>query len=180
MRATMKAASLLKPHAGGGAKLGSRAERREVYARFIAASISSVGLAQHAEFQKTRYPFLMRDRAIDKLEDLKRSVGVEMMQSYAEVRLVANPVPLEAAGRVMADLDLVFRCVDRSQREMDAALDRLARAQDTFIQASRDDLWYLPRWWQVWRPAWWGARWRAVRGPKRIVLGTEGQWSPPS
>lgn len=169
LRGAVKAAGLLKQPPGAGPKLGSRQERRTVYALFITATFGGVALLQHAEFQQVRYPRFMRARAIDKLEDLQRATAVDLMQAYAEVRLVANPAPLAAAATVMDCLNLAFQSLGSGQAVTEAAVEQLTTALDAFILASRADLWYQHRWWQVWRGAWW----KAKRKPKPIRLGVE-------
>ncbi|OEV03816.1 hypothetical protein AN219_37705 [Streptomyces nanshensis] len=142
-----------------------------MYTRFLAATITSVGLVQHAQFQRVRYRWIMRDKAIDKLEDHQFAVSVELMQAYADLQLVANPQPLAVADRVMADLDLLFRSAGERETERDAALDRLGASQAKFTQAARHDLWYSPRWWQFWRGGLWKAVYRKVVPPKPPQLG---------
>ncbi|WP_344382917.1 hypothetical protein [Streptomyces thermolineatus] len=158
----VRAAGMLKSRTG--TRLGSREERREVYSRFQSAVVAMIGLAEHMRFQQFRYPWVMSSRAVNRLEELRRSHQVELLQAYMELRLVANPGPMTVADEVLSRLQLLMEYTGRKEeRQYDAALDALAEAQRRFVDSCRDDLWYLPRWWQAWRPAWWSSKWKNLR-----------------
>lgn len=142
-----------------------------MYARFLSATVSAVSVAEHCRFQSFRYRWYMSGRAINRVEELRHECQVELMQAYMEMRLVANPEPLGRADAVLSSLALLFGCLDRKAGERyDVALDKLSEAQRLMVEACRDDLWYLPQWWHLWRPAWWGAKWRSLRGRKPVAI----------
>ncbi|WP_413754906.1 hypothetical protein [Streptomyces sp. MMBL 11-3] len=54
-------------------------------------------------------------------------------------------------------------------------------AQAGFIDTVRQDLQYLPRWWQIWRPVWWSVRvraWRRKRGQRALDCHTRKHGTP--
>ncbi|MFJ2174346.1 hypothetical protein ACIOHE_15710 [Streptomyces sp. NPDC087851] len=158
-----------------GIRLGSREERREVYARFLSASVLVVGMAEHCRFQHARYPWFMSRRAVDKVEDMRNSVQTELMQAYLELLLAANPKPLAQAAEVMSAMELLMGCLGpRDGGRYDIALGLVTEAQRLMVEACRDDLWYQPRWWQLWRGAWWLAAWRQVRRPAPVPISRPG------
>ncbi|MFJ1581567.1 hypothetical protein [Streptomyces sp. NPDC088182] len=147
-----------------------------MYARFLSATVSVAGLVEHGRLQQVRYRWLMSGRAINKFEDMSNASNVELLQAYMEILLVANPEPLREAEALMDAVGRLMSCVAPLNRERyDAAQREVGAAQRRMVDACRNDLWYLPRWWQAWRPAWWGARWRSIRGRKPIRLGTQSQ-----
>ncbi|MEU3836127.1 hypothetical protein [Streptomyces microflavus] len=87
----------------------------------------------------------------------------QMMSAMMEVMVAGNDAPIAVAEDVY---DLLFK-FDRSQpltshKNEQITVD-LGEALTKFGAACRADLWYLPQWWQVWRPAWWGVRWRSLK-----------------
>ncbi|MER7807910.1 hypothetical protein [Streptomyces sp900116325] len=131
-----------------------------------------MSLADHMSFQSRRYRWFMSGRAINKLEDMRNIGQVEVLQAYMELRLVANPKPLEEADAVLSALDLLLGCTGRGdESQFDVAQVRVAEAQRRMVEACRDDLWYLPKWWHLWRKTWWSARWASLRGRKPLVVG---------
>lgn len=157
-------------------RLGSRDERRQVYARFQAAAtdihywvaLLSVedrllddmpdGLLEK-QLARLRTPAQGVARSLmHKLVEIQR----ELMQAYMDLCLAANPEPLRAATDVLNRCGAVYKLETQAGRGQ--YLRELAQAQGAFIQACREDLWYLPQRWQIYRPAWWSARrWRRKR-----------------
>lgn len=159
-----------------GVRLGSREERRQVYARFQAAATDAVSVVTVVLLEQRlhtawvgRWPLTFRPWAAARsaTEALARlqQVQSELLTAYLDLRLVTNPAPLEAADvileRVNAVLDLPTSTKDA---ELHEATSRVIEAQRDFTDVCRDDLWYLPRWWEVYRLDWWrGRRWRRHR-----------------
>ncbi|MBQ0827491.1 hypothetical protein [Streptomyces tagetis] len=165
-----------------GVRLGSRDERRQVYARFQQAvteaytMIAVVHLEQRLHtvwFRNGRWPVSYRPWAVN--ESTRRALAAtrasqsEVLQAYLDLRLVANPAPLQAANHVLDRLNEVLETrIGTKLDEQAAATSRVAEAQREFVDVCRDDLWYLPKRWQVYRGAWWTSqRWvrRLLRKP---------------
>lgn len=96
----------------------------------------------------------MRDMA-----KMSHAVQTEMVQSYMELLLVANPGPLPSADVAMQETGQLLNMGTSPPQEFDAQAVLVADALREFVTACRDDLWYLPQGWQVYRPAWWQAAW---------------------
>ncbi|MCI3277510.1 hypothetical protein [Streptomyces cylindrosporus] len=158
-----------------GVRLGSRNERRQVYARFQAAVTQAhAGAARwylemrlYAVFLgKRRRPLVLSPkgarRATSEALGQMSLNHTETLQAYLDLRLVANPRPLEAADVVLERLTAVFDLtVAATDDQVNEAIFRVIEAQREFTDVCRDDLWYLPTRWQVYRVAWWKARrWR--------------------
>lgn len=143
-----------------GTKLGSRDERRHVYARFQEAAVESMGWAQRGRLQvRTLSPWWMGPVAQRAMADQTHLVTTELLKAYAELRLVANPAPLEAGERLLTAVQGLADVVTvRSDEEFWGAASVVGEALRAFVEACRDDLWYLPRWWQVYRVVWWTTR----------------------
>ncbi|MET9086147.1 hypothetical protein ABZX77_30450 [Streptomyces sp. NPDC004237] len=158
-----------------GMHLGSRDERRQVYQRFqdgvtdVYTVFNWIVMEQRLftlRFGKERRGFTWRPHAAERaarhnLPQLNVA-HAEMFKAYMDLRLVANPAPLEAANAVLDRLTVVLE-VDLGVTDtvLSEALMRVVEAQREFTDACRDDLWYLPQRWQLYRPAWWKARrWR--------------------
>ncbi|MFF8406915.1 hypothetical protein ACF06P_35470 [Streptomyces sp. NPDC015684] len=161
-----------------GMRLGSRDERRQVYARFQATVTEShTNVARlHLEMRlftaylgKRRVPIVYRPGATlvarEALRELKTQQS-EMLQAYLDLRLVANPAPLEAADAVLEQLGSLFDLtLGASDEQVNTAVSDVVAAQRELTDVCRDDLWYLPQRWQVYRPLWWKARrWRRAPG----------------
>ncbi len=77
----------------------------------------------------------------------------------------------EAGGKAEEGLGVVERLeelgalhVSVKAAEYARAANGVFEAQRAFTNVCRDDLWYLPKWWQVYRLEWWrGRRWRRRR-----------------
>lgn len=98
------------------------------------------------------------------IERLAQAHG-RLRSAYLDLRLAANPEPLAAAGAVMRELEAVST-IDPAVTDdhVNEVTDRVIDAQVQFTDVCRDDLWYLPKRWQIYRPAWWSARrWRSAR-----------------
>ncbi|MFJ5519179.1 hypothetical protein ACIQB4_19230 [Streptomyces griseoluteus] len=158
-----------------GLQLGSRDERRLVYARFQAAVTRAYtyNAGVHYEMQlymayvgkRRRIPLVVRPggtmAARDALRGL-RAHQAELLQAYLELRLVSNPAPLVGADEVLDEMNALYELgINAPNEQMESAVNRVAAAQRRFTDVCRDDLWYLPQRWQIYRPMWWKARrWR--------------------
>lgn len=161
-----------------GVRLGSRDERRQVYDRFQAAAMEAcaallaVGLEQHLYTRwvgKRRWALTFQPRTAQRaaregLHQLTRCQA-EVLHAYLDLRLVANPAPLRAAEKVLERVTEMFDLqLSSTVEEKTAAMSRVVEAQRDFTDVCRDDLWYLPKRWQAYRPSWWSARrWRRRR-----------------
>lgn len=82
----------------------------------------------------------------------------EMLQSYHELKLVGNPEPVACGEAAMSAVSYLG---DGIRVDAEAFEERLQASMDALLEfttSCRADLWYLPRWWQLWRGAWWTAR----------------------
>lgn len=153
-----------------------------MYARFQEAvteaysAITVVHLEQHLHtvwFGNGRWSLSYRPWAANKSARAAvaalQSAQSDVLRAYLDLRLVANPAPLQAADHVLDRLNKVLELnMGVRPAEVEAAVSRVADAQREFGDLCRDDLWYLPRWWQVYRGAWWSSkRWvrRLLRKP---------------
>ncbi len=136
------------------------------------ATIEGVAHAQYLRFIAQQvYPRRMRARTAAELGDASRKVLTEMLQAYMELRLAGNPGVLEKGDDLLSALNGVFDVVRAPDPKYDRASEQVGAAQRTFVDACRDDLAYLPKPWQVWRPAWWGIRWRNWRRRRSLPHG---------
>ncbi|MFF4540771.1 hypothetical protein [Streptomyces aureus] len=165
-----------------GVRLGSRDERRQVYTRFQEAvteaytTIAVVQLEQHlhtvwlwnGRWPLSYRPWVANESTRSALAALRGSQS-EVLRAYLDLRLVANPAPLQAADLVLDRLNEVFELKAGTKHdELTAAASKVAEAQREFVDVCRDDLWYLPKRWQVYRGTWWTSkRWvrRSLRKP---------------
>ncbi|MFF2094847.1 hypothetical protein [Streptomyces sp. NPDC058202] len=161
-----------------GVRLGSRDERRHVYARFQDAITEAYTVVTMALVEQRLYsvwfgrkrtvfsfrPFAAQEAARASIASL-RQVQSEVLRAYLDLRLVANPAPLQAANLVLDRLNAVDDLgVGATDDEISAATNGVVEAQRQFTDVCRDDLWYLPKRWQVYRSGWWSARrWRKTR-----------------
>lgn len=150
----------------GRIRLGGREERRLVYAHFQACAIRMYGSAtDQTQFTKWGHAFFWRGQ---RRARERTSVALEAFyEAMAEFALVGNARPLDAG----VDLFAAACCVNtdypldhRKNRDVEADF---YKALDGFVLACREDLLYLPAWWQVWRPAWWKVRWESWRQRRR-------------
>lgn len=149
--------------ANGRTRLGGREERRAVYAHFQSCVINAfVATYRHCEWAYLRYTPLFyasqrksADRALD--------AHAAMQDALAELMLVGNDKPRRAGFE--AALAVVAVDIRRGPRARvnTANAEEFWGHVEAYVEACQEDLWYLPRWWQIWRPAWWSARWRSVR-----------------
>ncbi|MHC3474682.1 hypothetical protein ACYF6T_39145 [Streptomyces sp. 7R007] len=157
-----------------GTRLGSRDERRKVYSRFQAAAMDVLAILTRFVMEQRLYRIwigkrrwsltlqpVAHQRAVRlMLRDLAHAES-ELLQAYLDLRLVANPGPLEAADVVMKKLEDVTDADASAPDVFLAATEAVVEAQREFTDVCRDDLWYLPQRWQVYRIGWWKARrWR--------------------
>lgn len=161
-----------------GVRLGSRDERRQVYARFQASVMEANGVVQAVFFEQGLYTYWVGKRRLAVTfrpvaaqraarEALHRmgEAQSELMAAYLDLRLVANPAPLQAADVVLDRFNDLLQCGPSTENdEVLRASSRVVDAQRQFTDICRDDLWYLPKRWQVYRLDWWrGRRWRRHR-----------------
>ncbi|MFE7804007.1 hypothetical protein ACFU51_04935 [Streptomyces sp. NPDC057430] len=152
LRAGGQVTSALVSAARGTVKLGSREERREVYARCQATAHEVGLLSQYTRFQHVRSPWYMRGRQIDRLEDRMREVMGPFLHAYCEMELVASNKPWEAAGELYDALSQLMNSLGPKEEEQyEAALQRVGEARRKFAEACREDLGYQPKRWQFWR-----------------------------
>ncbi|MER6474598.1 hypothetical protein [Streptomyces collinus] len=155
-----------------GTKLGDRHERRQVYARFMDATIEGVAHVHYLRIiAKQVYPWRMRARTAAELADVNRKVLADLLQAYMELRLAGNPAVLEKGDELLTALNGVFAVVRAPDARYDEVTEQVGDAQRAFVDACRDDLAYLPKPWQVWRLAWWGIRWRNWRRRRGLRQG---------
>ncbi|WP_432198901.1 hypothetical protein [Streptomyces sp. bgisy027] len=106
-------------------------------------------------------PFKAERLALHTLRDQRAHHG-ELLQAYLDLRLVANPGPLEAADQVLTAHGAVMDLGLESSRDAVAdAVNSVVARQREFTDVCRDDLWYRPKSWQPYRRGWLAAwRWR--------------------
>ncbi|MFJ9729467.1 hypothetical protein ACIRP3_42725 [Streptomyces sp. NPDC101209] len=158
-----------------GVRLGSRDERREVYRQFSdsvteAYTVFMASMLEQRFFSiplgTGRRPFIFRPGAAERaargaLPGMQH-VQAETLKAYLDLRIVANPEPLAAADVVLERLTEVLDLpLAVTIEAVNNAVSRVVEAQREFTDVCRDDLWYLPQRWQVYRVGWWKARrWR--------------------
>jgi hypothetical protein len=156
---TSAVAKKLTSHAG--IRLGGREERRQVYARFQAATVEAISFAQLTRMEKKLGPAIMGPRRVREWGLMTHERQVELLASYFEMRLVANPEPLDKGeAAASAASEVLESATARKQEEFSAGIEHAITAQREFTDVCRDDLWYLPQRWQVHRRAtlWWKVR----------------------
>ncbi|KUL34745.1 hypothetical protein [Streptomyces regalis] len=76
----------------------------------------------------------------------------QVLHAYLDLHLVANPVPLRAADAVLEQVIELFDHTSSSTAdEVMEATNKVVEAQREFTDVCRDDLWYLPQKWQMYR-----------------------------
>ncbi|MFH9569724.1 hypothetical protein ACH4MG_04125 [Streptomyces sp. NPDC017454] len=163
-----------------GVRLGSRDERRQVYARFQAAATDTYAVVSAIRMEQRLYtvwvgrrlpltyrPWAAQRAAREALAKLHQAQS-ELLQAYLDLRLVSNPAPLQAADVVLRRINAILDTpTSTPDAELYASASLIVGAQREFTDVCRDDLWYLPKRWQVYRLDWWrGRRWRRHR-PER-------------
>jgi hypothetical protein len=155
-------AKQLKPKSA--LRLGSKDERRQVYARFLAAMAEASSFAQFLRLERQMSAPIMSRTRTRQLMDMVHERQSEMLQAYLELRLVANPGPRDNADVVMDAVSNAMDAVGGDDAAFQEAVRAAVDAQREFIEVCREDLWYLPQRWQAYRPMWWKARrWRKQR-----------------
>ncbi|MGW4027319.1 hypothetical protein, partial [Streptomyces sp. NPDC005009] len=124
-----------------GVRLGSRDERRQVYARFQNAATEAATVLLQVRMEHRlhttwlgRWPVTFRPWAAytstSESLALWRAAESELLQAFLDLRLVANPEPLEAAGVVLERLDAVRSLhLTAKDAEIVAATSAVFRAQ---------------------------------------------------
>ncbi|MFD8043075.1 hypothetical protein ACFV5E_06565 [Streptomyces chartreusis] len=154
-----------KLHSKTGVRLGSRDERRQVYARFLAAMAEAVSFAQFLRMERRMSAPIMSRTRTRHLMGMCHERQSEMLQAYLDLRLVANPAPREYADVVMDAVSVAMDAGGKDDSAFDEALQAAMDAQREFTELCRDDLWYLPQRWQIYRKAWWTSRRWSRRRP---------------
>lgn len=148
-----------------GTRLGGRDERRQVYARFQAATMEAVSFAALLRVEAKHSWPLMGARRMRELALMTHERRAELFAAYFELRLVANPVPLGAGEDAMtAAAELLEGLPGRKRKDFDPAAERAVEAQRVFTDVCQYDLWYLPQPWQVHRRV---ARWWKTRSERK-------------
>ncbi|MFD4258221.1 hypothetical protein ACFWR9_11470 [Streptomyces sp. NPDC058534] len=161
-----------------GIRLGSRDERRQVYARFQSAATDTYSVVTAVRLEQRLYttwvgrgrwaltyrPFAAQRAAAEALTKVHQ-VQSELLQAYLDLRLVTNPAPKQAADAVLDRLNAMLALpTSTPDAELFGATNLVVEAQREFTDVCRDDLWYLPKRWQAYRLDWWrGRRWRRHR-----------------
>lgn len=146
----------------GRIRLGGREERREVYAHFQSCVINTfMSMYRHTEWAYLRYTPLFhaaQHRSADRVLDAQAA----MQDALAELLLVGNDKPRQA-GFEAAMVAVAVNVKRGPKARMNS--EKVTEFWDCvtlYVEACQEDLWYLPRWWQLWRPAWWSTRWRSL------------------
>lgn len=140
----------------GKVKLGSKAERRRVYSRFLEAVVAQATFAEYCRVAAgIRRPWWADFRAADAFAEKSSVMMTELLQAYMELRLVANPGPMDQGDELLDAIGRLAKVVTEGREEYDPAVTAVGEAQRAFTVACQQDLWYLPRRWQVYRPAYW-------------------------
>ncbi|MEW1692956.1 hypothetical protein ACIQOF_33155 [Streptomyces sp. NPDC091265] len=147
-----------------GPRLGGKEERREVYARFQAVLVELSAFAQFLRLEKKFSGLLTTRTRTRQLLGMVHERQTELLLALHELKLVGNPAPIASGEEAMelggGLMDATGRTTDEEfQNLLSTAID----AQHAFTEVCRNDLWYLPQWWQLNRGAWWKARWRQLR-----------------
>lgn len=144
----------------GGARLGGREERREVYRRFQDAVYDWSSFADTMRIARASGPLAMARHGRELMATTQQH-RTEFLKACADLRLVANPEPLAKANAAIDALVKVASVGEDVKEDVLRELQqRLGDAQREFTDVCRDDLWYLPQRWQVHRriSLWWKAR----------------------
>jgi hypothetical protein len=157
----------------GQPRVGAREERRQVYTRFQEAVVTYVMQIRDSRVSPESIGLEPRERKpyIDAL----MAATTEMAKALYEVRLVGNPAAINAAESVREAVTQSFDAAATARRSLtsdEAAA--YASAMNNFTSACRIDLWYQPRWWQLWRGGWWKMRLRRFTKQKQAA-GGQGQ-----
>lgn len=158
------ASQLIKPNTR--MRLGGREERRIVYQHYVQCAVR----AHRAilDFSGLWRLVTVRWRADAKAERAMAQARDALNEATVELFLVGNASVVDAGANVSAALRrFVFHRSKDAQVNQEASR-HFWSALDTFVIACQKDLYYLPRWWQVWRPAWWGVRWRALSRRREV------------
>jgi hypothetical protein len=171
--ATLGSAVVGRYHPAGQSRVGGREERRRVYTRFQEAVIAYV--MQIRDSRISPEAIGLEPSARKPYIDALIAATTEMAQALYEVRLVGNPGTIDAAENVRDAISRSFDAAAIERRSLTSAEVRAyVNAMNEFTSACRIDLWYQPRWWQLWRVGWW--KMRLTRGAKeRGVAATSQQ-----
>ncbi|MBK3630315.1 hypothetical protein JHN59_37080 [Streptomyces sp. MBT49] len=159
-----------------GVRLGSKDERRRVYARFQEAATEACAVISVTHVEQRLYGVFVGKhwfiptqpggrKATQAALASVQQVYSEIMKAYLDLRLVANPAPLAAADVVLDRFTAVLDLrIGVPHEELFTALSLVAEAQREFTDVCRGDLWYLVKRWQFFRPRWWTQKkWRRTK-----------------
>lgn len=166
----------------GGARfrLGGREERRAVYGRYIDCLVTvefALGFTA---------PRGMRRGTEEEI----RAAWIEYERAYAELQLVGNFGPVRRASEHhVYSVRRMFTMLlaPSASGEADMVRKNWEQTRPRLVQEIRQDLLYLPKPGQVWRPIWWTTRHAARRQRKQtlaMILRPEGyenslgRWTP--
>ncbi|WP_329138121.1 hypothetical protein [Streptomyces sp. NBC_00670] len=149
--------------ANGRTRLGGREERRAVYAHFQSCVINAfVAMYRQSEWAYLRFtPFFYASQR--QSADRVLNAHAAMQDALAELMLVGNDKPRQAgyeAALVVVALNVRRGPGSRVNKER---ANEFWERMEEYVEACQVDLWYLPRWWQLWRPSWWSARWQSMK-----------------
>ncbi|MFF9084411.1 hypothetical protein ACF1BR_32465 [Streptomyces rubiginosohelvolus] len=93
-----------------------------------------------------------------------RAAASDVRAAMSELLLVAGNETMNRATAAVEALDGYSLTHGMSSPRNVVAHQQFIAAFAEFVTECQWELWYLPRWWQVWRSAWWKARWGAFKG----------------
>ncbi|MFE2273660.1 hypothetical protein ACFXB4_31040 [Streptomyces lavendulae] len=167
-RAVGTAASKVLAGQFGRVRLGGREERRAVYGQFLDAAVLFEAEMMAAVTKPIVLPHHWRRVQI---------AGAATSQALAQVQLSGNADPVhwaEVLCQTLQDVGAAYRYGRwHNRKHFEEAMEWVVISRLAFIQGCRRDLLYLPKWWQVWRGAWWKARfnnWLLRREDKRDMI----------
>ncbi|MFE0142192.1 hypothetical protein [[Kitasatospora] papulosa] len=146
---------------GGRLRLGGREERRIIYAHFQACSIR---MYNHLEdLSETRSWGNIFSLWYGERRARDRAVGTfrELQEALMELGLAGNAQPVDVGIKLFEAATAPNTKYSLSHKKNKGVEDAFYDALGNFLDACKEDLWYLPQWWQIWRPAWWKVRWEA-------------------
>ena len=135
-----------------------------MYKRFQEAMVDAGTWASYLRLERVNSRWFMgRGRARELMGGFDVRTR-EMVKAYIELRIVANPEPLKAGEALMTSVGALMEVVNSGEEVYQEALDVTMGELRQFAEACRQDLWYLPQWWQFYRWVWLKARWKQIRG----------------
>lgn len=145
---------------------GSPHERRDVYWRFSEAATRWLVLVQRLGALRRQPFWVFTPIQWARLPLEVSNLHGDLLIAYQELHLVASPVVLAAADEVLSLAGELLGPANDKKRTAEfeeQSLETAARLR-RFTEVCRADLAYVPRPWQVWRPAWWGQKLASYQG----------------